>query len=164
MKSDSKVQYSVPQVCITKDGKRFSEHISMAEGQYLNIKQWGVRLKLTDKNMDAYYVSPNKGYGWFKISSKSLDEVVKNSKVCVGANRSDTIARVKPGDDNFGSPWTVKELTKIGKKVGEYYFIDEPGQACFGAEKDIVKESGIRTKISQLRANLPTHNNIELIP
>ena len=103
-----------------------TENETKPETKYLEIKEYGVKIVLTKDIEDAYHVMNPYPY----LSVRSLDKY-KWCKLVKGDESTSGIAAVskgKVGDDNVGSPITVKELEERSSlKIGEYYYWVELG-------------------------------------
>jgi Tfp pilus assembly protein PilE len=143
--------------------KTSSSSATKSNPGYLVIKEWSVKIKLNAQNFDTNYRFEKPDNSWVFLSSTRLDTATQNSKICKEASASVSLNRSKPGDDNFGSPWTETELQKIGKKVGDYYYYNQGGQPCFGTEEDLAKEATVMQNIGKLRAELPSYKEVESV-
>jgi anionic cell wall polymer biosynthesis LytR-Cps2A-Psr (LCP) family protein len=130
--------------------------------KYLNIPELGIRLKLSDKNADTYYVMTSPSNTYVVLTSKALDTLAAKTPGCEGANKASTLSKIKPGDDNFGSPWTEDELKNAGdrpsKKIGDYYIVSVPGQSCFPPASDEAI-----TQVGNLLVKLPGPEDAEVL-
>lgn len=122
----------------------------VATAKYLTIKEWGVRLKLSDNIANATYRFEKPDYQWVYLTTPRLNELAQQTPECSAAKESITLNRAKPGDDRFGSPWKESELQEIGTKWGDYYYFGEGGQPCFTDKQDFQMPE----EISQIRVSL----------
>lgn len=139
-KAGNPVQDSYPEVCVTKDGKRFTNPAQMADqstdgaikdkkGQFvLQIKEWGIEVPLNDAHKDMVY-----SYSKFEESDavsftfKSLQD--KNMcKTDVGVSLTRQKTQNEP-PFNIDNPQSFKKLGTY------YYYIAYGGSPCFDSEK-----------------------------
>jgi len=138
---------------------------SQAQPQkYLTIKEWGVKLKLNSQSQDAYYVPTPKKPNSVYISSRKLDTFGAQHPECNAVNRSITLSRLKPGDDNvvgIGGPATVQDLEQEGTKAGDYFYVETTAQPCFGSQTGKVNKLGNQGEA--IRVKLPTDKDVVLV-
>ncbi len=145
-------------------GPSSAQTSTTSTNKYLVIKEWGVQFKLTDVTKDATYKLASPADDNVTISTPRMDEISQTYSECSGANNSLALARAKPGDDHFGSPWTEKELAKISKQIGGYYYYPSSGQACFPEDGGDFTRSDLKDEVGRIRANLtPVLSSIEAI-
>jgi uncharacterized protein (UPF0333 family) len=131
---------------------------SSSQQKFLSIKEWGVKLKLNTSNSDAYYtVVPGQDNEVY-ISSKALDTFGAQHAECSGVNRSVIMSRLKPGDDNVGSPWTDQELAQAGTKVRDYYYVINTGLPCSGDDTNTVND--LANQVQAIRVKLPNDKDV----
>lgn len=128
---DSKVQESYPEVCVTKDGKSFTNPNQKVEAKpqdnqvedqakYLEIKEWGVKMKLSDATDDAYYVMQN-GYAYLSLTS------LKNVDSCA-AEKTSLGALARENKDAINE-LTGKPYADQGVTIGKYTYVETQSQA-----------------------------------
>jgi hypothetical protein len=63
--ADSKILQTDPEQCVTKSGVTFTDIILSTKENYLNIKEWGIKLGLTDADKMTYTapISADGAYG-----------------------------------------------------------------------------------------------------
>ncbi len=113
--SGSKIQETYPQICVTKDGKHFTQDTSEGSktSSYLIVKEWGVKIPLSTNTMDAYYEKDDNGMMY--ISTKKLHSLVQQVGGCHAGLDDVFLARSANGNDlNIKSNWHVK--------IGNYYY------------------------------------------
>jgi hypothetical protein len=167
------IQESYPEVCLTKDGKRFvnptqqkahNEHI---EGQdklvpptdsaklYLTIDEWGVRVPLTTETFDLIYTYIDDGG---PVRSTFTFRRLLQADFC----KSD--AGVTMTRSNFKSqpPYSATN-PEPAAKVGEYYYyVAYAGSPCYDPEntgqvalvKQIAGEQSLTQAIGELLKKL----------
>lgn len=129
---------------------------SQAETKYLVIKEWQVKLALTDSITDARYEAKSDNPKYISLTTAKLVDLSKQYDECDIAKEGVAVIRSQPGDDHFGSPWTKSDLDAIGKKVGDYYYWVDVGQPCFSADNDFVVPKEISAIRSQLAKSIGT--------
>lgn len=120
-KANGVIQESYPEVCVSKDGQHFTNPDQKAQAapatKYLVIKEWGVKLPLSDDDSGAYYTyQPEDGRSLGEgilVFDKGLD-AFKNTK---GVACKDpqypllAITRIKPADvaatQDINSPYYI---------------------------------------------------------
>lgn len=114
---------SVPAVCETKSGKQFTHTY---ERRSLGIREWGIRLPITDAIKDAYQAH-NAEADTVTVSTRALDAVTSGKEECLGAPLGIVLQRAKPGDQKDGgqSRWTEEELVTLGQPIGGYYYFEK---------------------------------------
>lgn len=134
--------------------KPAENHSEKEAAVYLDIKEWGIRVKPTGLAEGATYTSDGPEYQYVTITTPRLIELADTTPGCEVAKDSVTLNRAKVGDANFGSPWTEEELQQIGTKLGEYYYFQSGGQACFGHPEELEKIKVQMDEIYAIRASL----------
>lgn len=124
------------------------------EPTYLVIKEWGVKFRLDKSVSDTTYILEDEKNNWVILTTPRLTELADSSPTCRAAKNSVSIARAKVGDDRFGSPWTKAQLEEIGFMVNDYYYYADGGQACFGSEESLVKDTAIVEEVGIIRTKL----------
>lgn len=129
------IQESYPEVCVGSDGKQFTNPDQQAptlpnedQAMFLNITEWGVRLKLTNANQDGQYLVKADRPGTAYLSLTSLkDTDCAVDKITVGA-----IVRFTAQDKDATRDNTpLAELYPDATKVGDYYYsFSSPQAAC----------------------------------
>ena len=109
--------------------------------KYLDVKEYGLRLALTDGIEDAYYTinpsPPLTAAGTPYLSIHKLDSY-PNCKIMA------PISRAKVGDEEVGITLTQEYLEKISSiKIDEYYYWITPskGTSCINDTQDSSKDS-----------------------
>jgi hypothetical protein len=104
---------------------------------YLDIKEWGIRLPLSDTVKDAYYVVPLGVYreadgvpGQVKIGLASLDSIGCSAREFAAKSTSDSgnqevgsILRVDPNKTHPVTGKTYAETYPGGIEVGKHYYV-----------------------------------------
>lgn len=138
-KAGNPVQLSYPEVCVTKDGKRFTnpaqatgqsfEGAETQNGQILlKISQWGIEIPLTDANKDlVYHYAKNDAYEAVSFTFKSLQD--KNiCKTDVGVSLTRKKTQNEP-PFNIDNPQAFKKLGTY------YYYVAQGSTPCYDSEK-----------------------------
>jgi hypothetical protein len=146
-KAGNPIQESYPAACTTKDGKRF---INQDQLNFLDIKEWNVRLSVAGKGAQIRYSVSRDNPNQILISSSELDDFVSKNKECLIANQQTTINRSKIEIEN-------------SKQIGDYYFYSNESKIapCIGS--DIAKIKKLNDQAYGLRWVLPTYKDIESI-
>lgn len=98
--------------------KQNNASADLKTNDYLEIKEYGVKLELSKEIKDAYYEIEN---GFPYLSVHSLDKYRSCKKVAV-------VSKAKAGDDNMGSRWTKQELEERSTlQIGDTYYWVTPG-------------------------------------
>jgi hypothetical protein len=112
--------------------------------KYLIIKEWGVKLPLTNATKDAYYVFLSNNTSSAYLSLRSLaDTECAADQTSIGA-----VFRYLPGDTDPQSNQQYSTIYSDGVKVGDYYYRYSSPQA--GCSDD----TAIQTKASDARQQL----------
>lgn len=100
---------------------------------YLEFKNIGVKMALADNIKDAYIGTTLETERF--ISTHYFDNKPDFEGCRVNDESSGVLAlaSAKAGDDNFGSPWTEKDLENVGgKKIDDtYYWLVSGGAPCW---------------------------------
>jgi uncharacterized protein (UPF0333 family) len=145
--TDSKIQETSPQVCLTKDGKQFTQPNTQ---KYLVIKEWSVKIPLGTADSGAYY----------KIDTDVKQPATNPTNLTVYATQSDSIVGPSgtsckgeyvayllrlPANDSKWQPSTnvmdgnVSPLYSERKTIGDYRYAiathKEYGPACWETSK-----------------------------
>lgn len=148
-KAGNPVQESYPEVCVTKDGKRF---VNQDQLNFLEIKEWGIRLNTQNKATMTHYSVTKDDKNKIMISSRELDDFVRARKECAIANKQVSIVR-------------TKDSQKAGKEavlVGEYYYFTKSSSVvpCLGSNIKKIRE--LNNQAYDLQWVLPTAGDIVL--
>lgn len=114
----------------------------------------GVKFVVPEKVSDVTYSIDSKWPDGLLLTTPRLAELAQTVSWCGSADRSAGISRAKVGDDHFGSPWSEKELSDIGVKLGEYYYYPDGQQACMGTEEDLAPIQSAVNEVGAIRASL----------
>ncbi len=118
-----------------------------ANAGYVVIKEWGVRIPLSEKTKGMTYAIDGSNAFAF-VSTPRLDELAKQNSECAEAYKSVSIGRIKLGDDYMGKPLTESDLGRTWVKIENYYYYSGVAQPCFGGSQAAVTEIGdIRTAL-----------------
>lgn len=117
------VQESFPEVCTTKDGKRFVNDAKSAQ-QYVIVKEWGIRIPLTDETTDlAYHYTKNDVYESVSFTFTRLQDAgICKTDVGVSLTRNKT--ENKP-------PYDISNPQSIAKAGDYYYYPAYGGSPCY---------------------------------
>lgn len=121
----SKIQESYPEVCVTKDGNKFT-NAAQASNSYLVIKEWGVKMKESNMSSDAYYVQDVGGnntdaQSYYNIDSHQLDALKANDGSCKGEYIG-IIGRLKKNDPSWQDDPITVQGANSGKVIGDYIY------------------------------------------
>lgn len=117
----SRILETYPQICVTKDGKQFTQQ--SAPQKFLAIKEWGVKIPLSTNTADAFYTTYSdqnnlKPVTMMHITTHKLeslalqfhgckygidDEYLAHSQTQTAVNKSGNIARINGYNYYFGS-------------------------------------------------------------
>ena len=166
----SKIQETYPEVCVTKDGKRFvnanssTNEVGGAKNKtyingYLHIKEWGVKIPVTQNvhpNYRIFQVNNVKNVG-ASFHSKELEtlsgnpDCTSNSVNVFRGLANDQYIYGETGQSSgmfkeMYNKWTDSGYAYFIKslKIGDYYYLRQGfGDAtCLKTNSDTVKESG----------------------
>jgi hypothetical protein len=129
----SKVQESYPEVCLTKNGKRFIYQ------QYLSIEEWRIKIPLSANIGDSYYSLPkisSGNYEYLNLRVHSLDTEpdCKNGEDSVGTIVKTTFSTYQNAINAPSPP-----ITKGGVTIGNYYYYISLAQ--YDCANDMTKDS-----------------------
>lgn len=139
------IQESYPEVCLTKDGKRFvnpeqaqAREQSQAESQrimppadtsalYLDIKEWGIQVPLTAKTFDLTYAYLEDGL---------QDRVTFTFKrlVQAGICAGDAGVTLTRNTAKNQPPYNVSNPEPVAQVGNYYYYIAYAGSPCYDTE------------------------------
>ncbi|HET8708791.1 MAG TPA: hypothetical protein VFL85_00765 [Candidatus Saccharimonadales bacterium] len=129
----SKILETFPEQCVTKDGQKFVADSGESSQQYLVIREWSVKLPLTNEIKDAYYTykvvdTPDYGSVVYlgTTSLTAMDARCAPEKIGVAAIFRQSIAQhdaaLKSGHaENVGSV-----------RLGDYYYGYSQAQSACG--------------------------------
>jgi len=133
----SKVAQSTPEKVTKKT------NTSPQPQSYLVIKEWGVKVPLSDAIKDAYYIYTPKTQGSGGYVRLSLD-AFKGTGCAADSTSIGEYSRLQKGDDDgFGNPFTPTESTPL---VGSYYY------EFIGAQAACSDDSAVSAKSLAARA------------
>ena len=126
------LQQLQPEVCVTKDGKRFTDTSVQPQLKYLTIKEWDVRAAYSSNYTLTYKIrdgsTPQESY-----ADVTADELVTLDPNCgpesvgvIGRYTSDYVP--DPGPDNVGQIYSRDQSGYT--KVGNYYYYAEHSHAA----------------------------------
>ncbi|HYH74821.1 MAG TPA: hypothetical protein VD735_02560 [Candidatus Saccharimonadales bacterium] len=148
-KAGNPVQESYPEVCVTKDGKRFTntnQHI-----QRITLREWDVDV-LVSGVKDAYYTYDDTTRT-VALSTKTLDAALDAINGCASGLREVKYERLQAGDPRAdGGTWTAADLRAVAKQVGRYYYhiVPQIEVACVPDQDDpsVTTAQDIHTKLT----------------
>ncbi len=138
----SKPQSGAQQAAPQEDAK---DQEKKEEAKYLEIKEFGIKMKLDDATDDAYYIMDN-GYAYLSLTS------LKNIDDCAADETSiAAVAEVKKTDVNEQTGKTYEEEAKAGSGtlVGNNVYVVSQAQAYCSEDK------AVQTKAEAARAAFP---------
>ena len=129
------------------DGKNQSQPSSQVQGDYLVIKEWGLRIKLTENIKDAEYsISED-------LNSVSLiTDSVKNVAGCENSVAIMAIERAKQ-DESLGPTIANDNLVPPAIKVDDYYYLNTgPAHNCGQQNRNVDDQNRAgATKVGNVR-------------
>ena len=165
------IQESYPEVCLTKDGKRFvnpeqdAAHQESLKGTqeltpptdpsllYLDIKEWNVRVPLTNNTFDLTYTYLQNGLeDHIEFAYKRLI----NASLCtsgIGLTLNHSVTQFKP-------PYGPNNPAPIAHVGDYYYYLAPAGEPCYDVSKAdqvaLVKKIAGDQSLTQATAALMT--------
>lgn len=141
------VQESYPEVCVTKEGKRFTnpeqrplpspaapkeESASPPEMSYLTISEWGVRALLTDQTRDLVYT--------FNAGMEEMAEFTFKRLKDVGiCDPSVGVAMTRSTKQNV-EPFNLENPEPVAHVGAYYYYLAYAGEPCTTVATDEQKQ------------------------
>jgi hypothetical protein len=140
----SMMQETYPEVCVTKDGKRFTDPSQSLN--YLVIKEWKVKIPLGANIIDAYYyISPDLPSAAY-LSLGSL----KNTDCRASSTSLAGISRIVSTEINESTGRTVISEHPDAVKVGDYYyFAGYPQAGCDTSPASIPGDVSLRSEFAE---------------
>lgn len=121
------------------DQKQIEATKTPEETQYLTIKEWGVKIPLTDVTKNSTYRIEN-GYVYLDVAIE--DDTLNECKGQAGITKVSNL-----NENPYNVPYNPSELEKVGSKVNDvYYFISGSQATCSENTKVQEQATAIRTE------------------
>lgn len=129
--SGSKMLETYPEQCVTKGGKTFTDTDTGSSQQYLDIKEWGIKLPYGGTDTFTYEFPDDNNQSGVQVISTKLAATYNCTDFGAG-----NIERLKAGDTADAAGDTASLLYASGNatmaKLGDYYYLFAPDQAECG--------------------------------
>lgn len=146
----SKLLETYPQICVTLGGQHFTQPTATKQ-KYLVIKEWGVKIPMSDKTADALYTPNNdsESSDMMHISTKTLEKLAAEHKGCAYGINDIYLARNTTANESAKNA----DFAHIGSYYYHYGSVIEPLCATQSDENNPLLKQ-INDIQKQLRENL----------